>query len=83
MTTTAAHKLPYSDRITHEPNKMGGRACIRGIRVTASNVVGMLAAGETVETILANFPYLEAEDIPAALSFAAWRLQESEQPIPR
>ena len=83
MATETAHRLPYSERITHEPNKMGGRACIRGIRITVSNVIGMLAAGEEPEEILKAFPYLEAEDIPASLSYAAWRLQESEQPIPR
>ena len=72
--TTQTRRLPYSERITHEPNKMGGQACIRRMRITASNVVGMLAEGETAEDILTAFPYLEAEDIPAALSYAAWRL---------
>ncbi|MBE0608993.1 MAG: DUF433 domain-containing protein [Dehalococcoidia bacterium] len=81
--TATAQRLPYSERITHDPGKMGGRACIRGMRVTASNIVGMLAAGEAVESILTAYPYLEAEDIAAALSYAAWRLQESELPIPR
>ncbi|MCZ7577098.1 MAG: hypothetical protein C3F10_04320 [Dehalococcoidia bacterium] len=81
--TATAHRLPYSERITHEPGKMGGRACIRGMRVTASNIVGMLASGESEESILHAYPYLEAEDIAAALSYAAWRLQESELPIPR
>jgi uncharacterized protein (DUF433 family) len=83
MTAAARNSLPYSERITHEPNKMGGKACIRGIRITASNVMGMLADGETVEEILKAFPYLEPDDIPAVLSYAAWRLQESEQPIPQ
>lgn len=78
-----AHRLPYSERITHEPGKMGGKACIRGIRITASNVMGMLAAGESVEDILKSYPELEPEDIPAVMDYAAWRLQESEQFIPR
>jgi uncharacterized protein (DUF433 family) len=78
-----ATKLPYSERITHEPGKMGGKACIRGIRITAGNIIGMLAEGDTTDEILAAYPFLEAEDIPAALSYAAWRLQESEQFIPR
>ena len=62
---------------------MGGKACIRGIRTTASNVMGMLADGESVEDILKALPYLEAEDIPAVLTYAAWRLQESEQFVPQ
>ena len=61
---------------------MGGKACIRGIRVTASNIIAMLPDGETTETILKAFLYLEPDDIPAALSYAAWPLQESELPIP-
>lgn len=58
------------DRITMDPNVMGGRACIRGMRVTASTVVGLVAAGETRERILVAYPYLEDEDISAALH---WR----------
>lgn len=81
--TTTVNRLPFSDRITHDPARMGGRACIRGTRVTASNIVGMLAAGETGESILKAYPYLEAADIDAALDYAAWRLQESELPLPR
>ena len=83
MPMTTRTLLPYSDRITHEPNKMGGRACIRQLRITVANVVAMIADGDTVEEILTSYPDLEPEDIPAALSYAAWRLQESEQFIPR
>jgi uncharacterized protein (DUF433 family) len=54
-----------------------------GLRITASNVMGMLAAGESAEAILNSYPDLELADIPAVLSFAAWRLGESEQFIPR
>jgi len=70
-------------RITHNPEVMGGKACIRGMRVTASLVLGMLAAGRTVEEILDDYPYLEREDITACLEYAAYRLQEREIPIAR
>lgn len=61
------------DRITIEPAKMGGRPCIRGMRIRVTNVLEMLAAGATQEQILADFPDLEAEDIRAALAYAAHR----------
>ncbi|MCB0148817.1 MAG: DUF433 domain-containing protein, partial [Caldilineaceae bacterium] len=59
------------DRITLNPQVMGGKPCIRGMRVTVGMVVGLLAAGETAETVLRAYPYLEAEDIQQALSYAA------------
>ena len=68
-------------RITHDTKVMGGRPCIRGMRVTVGAVVGLLAAGKTVEDILAAYPYLEREDIQAALSYAAWRAEEIELPL--
>ncbi len=68
-------------RITFDPNVMGGKACIRGLRVTAGTVVGLLAAGRTTEDILAAYPYLEREDIDQALAYAAWRLEEREVPL--
>jgi uncharacterized protein (DUF433 family) len=68
-------------RITHDPAVMGGRPCIRGLRVTVGTVVGLLAAGRTATDILADYPYLEAADIQAALSFAAWRSQEIDVPL--
>jgi len=61
---------------------MGGRACIRGMRVTVGTIVGLLAAGRTHEEILQAYPYLEADDIRAALSYAAWRTEEVELPLP-
>ncbi len=61
-----------------DPAVMGGKACIRGLRVTVSTVVGLLAAGRTTAEILAAYPYLEPEDIDQALAYAAWRLQERE-----
>lgn len=70
------------DRITHDPAIMGGRPCIRGLRVTVGTVMGLLAAGETEEQILRAYPYLEPADIQAVLAYAAWRTQESELPLP-
>jgi uncharacterized protein (DUF433 family) len=65
-------------RITRDPAMMGGRPCIRGTRVTVGTVVGLLAAGHSHDQILNAYPYLEREDIAAALSYAAWRSQEIE-----
>jgi uncharacterized protein (DUF433 family) len=65
-------------RITLDPAVMGGKACIRGLRVTVSMVVGLLAAGRSRDEILVAYPYLEAEDIDQALAYAAWRLEERE-----
>jgi len=63
--------MPQHDRITFDPNVMGGKACVRGMRVTVDTIAGLVAGGSTPEEILADYPYLEPEDIPAALSFAA------------
>ncbi len=68
-------------RITHDPGVMGGRPCIRGMRVTVGTIVGLLAAGRTHQEILQAYPYLEADDIRAALSYAAWRTEEVELPL--
>jgi uncharacterized protein (DUF433 family) len=65
-------------RITLDPSVMGGKACIRGLRVTVGTVVGLLAVGRTREEILGAYPYLEAKDIDQALAYAAWRLEEHE-----
>ena len=64
------------DRITLDPKVMGGKPCIRGLRVTVGTIVGLLAAGHDRARILAAYPYLEREDIDAALDYAAWRLEE-------
>ncbi|OGK88474.1 MAG: hypothetical protein A2X51_09205 [Candidatus Rokubacteria bacterium GWC2_70_24] len=69
-------------RITRDPAVMGGRPCIRGMRVTVGTIVGLLAAGRTHEEILQAYPYFEADDIRAALSYAAWRMEEVELPLP-
>lgn len=63
-------------RITFNPEVMGGKACIRGMRVTAGMIVGLVAAGRSREEILNSYPYLEEDDIRKALQYAAWRLEE-------
>ncbi len=67
-------------RITIDPEVMGGKPCIRGMRVTVGTIVGLIATGKTVEDILAEYPYLEHEDVMEALSYAAWRAEEKEIP---
>jgi uncharacterized protein (DUF433 family) len=68
-------------RITFDPDVMGGKACIRGMRVTVGMILGLLAAKRTREEILRAYPYLESEDIDDALSYAAWRLEERDVPL--
>ena len=70
--------MEHLTRITQEPGMMGGRACIRGMRVTVSMVVGQIGAGHSVDDVLADYPYLEREDILQALRYAAWRAEERE-----
>ena len=66
------------DRITQQPEVMGGKACIRGMRVTVAMVVGQIGAGHSIEQLLADYPYLEREDVLQALRYAAWRSEERE-----
>ena len=68
-------------RITLDPEIMGGKACIRGMRVTVGTIVGLLASGHSPEEILEAYPYLEREDIDQALAYAAWRVEEREVPL--
>ena len=75
--------MPQLTRITRDPSVMGGKPCIRGMRVTVGTVVGLVAAGRTREEILREYPYLEAEDIAEALSYAVWRTEEVEVPLNR
>lgn len=73
------------DRVTFDPNIMGGRACIRGMRVTVSLVVNLVANGMSVDEIVEAYPYLEPEDISQALQYAAWLAEETVhivEPIP-
>jgi uncharacterized protein (DUF433 family) len=69
------------DRITFDVNRMGGRPCIRGLRVTVGTVVGLIAAGHSREQILKLYPYLEDADLTQALVYAAWRSEEIELPL--
>jgi uncharacterized protein (DUF433 family) len=77
MGTTMAPRT----RITHDPEVMGGKPCIRGLRITVGTIVGLVASGRTGPEILAAYPYLEEADIREALSYAAWRVEETEVPL--
>ncbi|MDQ3687941.1 MAG: DUF433 domain-containing protein [Acidobacteriota bacterium] len=68
-------------RITFDPEVMGGKPCIRGMRVTVGTIVGLIASGHSGEEILKAYPYLEAEDLSEALAYAAWRVEEMELPL--
>ena len=69
------------ERITFNPQVMGGKACIRGMRVTVGAVVAMVGSGHSFDEILEAYPYLELDDIKQSLQYAAWRVQEIEVPI--
>jgi uncharacterized protein (DUF433 family) len=70
--------MPHLTRITRNARVMGGKPCVRGMRVTVGTIVGLVAAGRTHDQILREYPYLESEDIAEALAYAAWRAQEVE-----
>ena len=74
--------MGHLDRITQQPDVMGGKACIRGLRVTIGMVVGQIGAGHSVDEVLADYPYLEREDIMQALRYAVWRAEEREVMLP-
>jgi uncharacterized protein (DUF433 family) len=74
--------MPDLDRITRNPEVMGGKPCVRGMRVTVGMIVGLVAAGHSFAEILAVYPYLEEADIQQALAYAAWRVDEIEVPLP-
>ena len=69
------------DRITFDPEVMGGKPCLRGMRVTVGMVVGLVATGRTREEITTLYPYLDDEDITQALKYAAWRTEEIDVPL--
>lgn len=71
------------ERITVDPNRMGGVPCIRDLRVTVGMVLGQLAGGRTVAEVLADYPYLEYEDVLAALEYAAAVVNERDVPLAR
>jgi uncharacterized protein (DUF433 family) len=68
-------------RITFDPKVMGGKPCVRGMRVTVGTIVGLVASGHSKEDILHLYPYIESEDIDEALAYAAWRVEEIEIPL--
>ena len=69
------------ERITRNPLVMGGKPCIRGLRITAGTVVGMIASGNSRDRILQAYPLLEPADIDEALAYAAWRMEEREEAL--
>jgi uncharacterized protein (DUF433 family) len=74
-------KMQALNRITFDPGVMGGKPCIRGMRITVGMIVGLLASGHEKEEILKLYPYLEPNDIDEALAYAAWRAEEIEVPF--
>jgi uncharacterized protein (DUF433 family) len=78
MSNDKEKSLEHLTRITQQADVMAGKACIRGMRITVAMVVGQIGAGHSVDQILADFPYLEREDVMQALRYAAWRTEERE-----
>jgi uncharacterized protein (DUF433 family) len=74
--------MPQFDRITQQAGVMGGKACVRGLRVTVGTIVGQIAAGHTVDEVLIDYPYLQREDILQALRYAAWLAEDREVVLP-
>jgi uncharacterized protein (DUF433 family) len=74
---TAVH--PF-DRITFDPEVMGGRACIRGLRVTVATIVDQIAEGSSIDDVLGDYPYLDREDVRQALAYAAWLARDEVVP---
>ncbi len=70
--------FPELKRITIDPNVMGGKPCIRGIRVTVGTITGLLSTGITIEELLNLYPYIEKDDVYTALAYASWRAEEYE-----
>ncbi|NJO43305.1 MAG: DUF433 domain-containing protein [Cyanobacteria bacterium CRU_2_1] len=73
--------MRHLTRITINPEVMGGKPCIRGMRVTVGMILGLMASGHATEEILQAYPYLEADDLREALAYAAWRVEEIEVPL--
>lgn len=69
------------DHITFDPNVMGGRACIRGMRITVSLVVNLVANGMSIDEIIDAYPYLVPEDVEQALRYVAWLAEETVHPV--
>lgn len=64
-----------------DPQVMGGKPCIRSMRVTVGTLVGLMASGKTIDEVLAAYPYIERQDVLEALTYAAWRAEEKELPL--
>ncbi len=75
--------MTHFSRITMNPEIMGGKPCIRGLRVTVGTLVGLMASGHSSAKILRAYPYLEEEDLREALAYAAWRVEEIDVPLSR
>jgi uncharacterized protein (DUF433 family) len=73
--------MEHLHRVTFDPQIMGGKPCIRGMRVTVGMIVGLIATGKNIEEVLKTYPYLEREDVLEALAYAAWRAEEKEIPL--
>jgi uncharacterized protein (DUF433 family) len=71
------------DRITLDPAVMGGKPCVRGMRVTVGMIVGQIGTGRTIEEVLSDYPYLDREDVLQALRYAAWLAEDREVSLPR
>ncbi len=69
------------NRITFDPEIMGGKPCLRGMRITVGTIVGLVASGHSFADILKAYPQLEEEDLREALEYAAWRVEEIEIPL--
>lgn len=74
--------FPNIERITMDPDVMGGKPCIRGMRVTVGAITGLVASGVSFQKILELYPYIEEDDIKAALSYATWRAEEYDLILP-
>ncbi len=79
--TDAEGPVQKLSRITMDPQVMGGKPCIRSMRVTVGTLVGLMASGKTIDEVLAAYPYIERQDVLEALTYAAWRAEEKELPI--
>jgi uncharacterized protein (DUF433 family) len=77
------NQMAQLDRITQDPEVMGGKPCVRGMRVTVGMIVGQIGAGHSIEEVLAEYPYLEREDVLQALRYAAWLAEDREVTLPR
>lgn len=74
-------RMKNLERIVLDPAVMGGKPCIKGVRVTVGTIIGLLASGYSNEEILKMYPYLQIEDLKEALAYAAWRSEEIEVPL--